>query len=62
MSLKKALHDAGMCDDKTTKGKRDISTAKKGICLWCNDLQNTKQVFWETAVTHTFRNGQKQNL
>lgn len=45
MSLKKALHDAGMCDDKTKRGQRDANTSKKGTCLWCNDVQNTKQVF-----------------
>lgn len=45
MSLKKALHDGGICDGKTKTGQRDINTAKKEICLWCNDLENTKQVF-----------------
>lgn len=45
MSLKKALHDAGMCDHKTKRGQRDANTSKKGACLWCNDVQNTKQVF-----------------
>lgn len=59
MSPKKALHDAGMCDDKTKRGQRDVNTSKKGICLWCSDLQNAKQVFWKTAVIHTFRKGRK---
>jgi len=55
MSLKKTLHDAGMCDDKTKRGQRDSNTSKKGSCLWCSDLQNTKQVLRKAAVIHTFR-------
>lgn len=49
MSLKKALHDAGICNDKIKRGQRDISTSKKGACLWCSDLQNTKQVVLENC-------------
>lgn len=50
MSLKKALHDAGMCDDKIKRGQRDTNTSKKGTCLWCNYVQNTKQVFWKLLL------------